>query len=437
MSDAQVGVRTPHQAPPGADSEAYAKSSPPPANRTFEGRYVRAERYYLLSVARNLFFKEGIRQKLEYPNQIHATTKCKYIQVKAVKVMKSREHGKAFFTGLATCGSVWSCPACAAKIQERRRLEIAKAIDWAYENALQPVMVTLTFPHKSWDKVQDLLDRQKDALTRLRKGAAWDRFKKRTEYQGLIRALELTFGDNGAHPHTHELWFVSSMAEAEEMAVEVLKRWETACRAAGLLDDDSLAAFRKHAVDVKGWCSASDYLAKMDDAKHWGIDRELAKATSKSGRSKGLHAFGLLADAGEGDEKASRRFIEYSMAVKGRAQLFWSKGLKARVGVDEKTDEELAEEETETADLMGQLTADNWTLVRGAGAQAKMLEVCEDGGWPAMVDLLKLLAQLLPEARRRAYRDLSAEQESAKVLKTSELGGSRARSRTEGVELTP
>jgi hypothetical protein len=125
------------------------------------------------------------------------------------------------------------------------------------------------------------------------------------------------------------------------------------------------------------------------------------------------------------------------MAVKGRAQLFWSKGLKARVGVDEKTDEELAEEETETADLMGQLTADNWTLVRGAGAQAKMLEVCEDGGWPAMVDLLKLLAQLLPEARRRAYRDLSAEQESAKVLKTSELGGSRARSRTEGVELTP
>lgn len=50
-----------------------------------------------------------------------------------------------------------------------------------------------------------------------------------------------------------------------------------------------MKAFYRHAVDVKGWCSTSDYLAKADDAKHWGADREMAKASTKQGRAKGMH----------------------------------------------------------------------------------------------------------------------------------------------------
>ncbi len=68
----------------------------------------------------------------------------------------SKEHKKAFYTGLAVCGSVWSCPVCTAKIQERRRLEISKGMDKAYESGLKCVMVTLTFPHMSFQKLDDL-----------------------------------------------------------------------------------------------------------------------------------------------------------------------------------------------------------------------------------------------------------------------------------------
>lgn len=446
--------------PPGGPSEEYAKSSPPLQTKSFDGRLVRAERYWLLSSARGLLYTEGLRQKLEWPNKIHATTKCKYIHRAQVKVLKSKEHQKAFYTGLATCGSVWSCPVCSVKIQERRRLEIAKAIEWAYANGLQPVMVTLTFPHSSWDSVADLLSGQKDALTRLRKGAAWDRFKELCEYEGLIRALELTFGKNGWHPHTHEIWFVSRDAVADlstdearafeakkrgcsisdldhlvDIKSEIIKRWETACRASGMLDNDKVAAFRKHAVDVKGWCSASEYLAKMDDAKHWGIDREMAKASSKAGKAKGMHPFGLLAEAAEGNKTAGHRFVEYSMAIRGRAQLFWSKGLKKRVGVDEKTDEELAEEETDQADLMGQLTDVEWILIRGAGAQVKILEAAEDGGWPAIKAAVRLIGLTASPTKFRAYSDLAAEQEGAKVLKTAELDR-RRRSLSENIDLS-
>ena len=462
MSDAQTGVKTPFQAPPGADSEEYAKSSPPLQTKSYDSRLVRAERYWLLAAARGLLFTEGRRQRLEFPNKVHATTKCKYIHREQVRVLKSKEHDKAFFSGLVTCGSVWSCTVCSVKIQERRRLEIAKGIEWAYANGLQPVMVTLTFPHNSWDSVRNLLDGQKDALTRLRKGAAWDRFKGYSGYEGLIRALELTHGQHGWHPHTHEVWFVSRDAVADlstdearayeakkrgcsisdldhlvDMKTEVIKRWEIACKAAGMLDDEKVAAFRKHAVDVKGWCSASDYLAKMDDAKHWGIDREMAKATSKAGKAKGMHPFGLLAEAAEGNTLAGYRFVEYSLAVKGRAQLFWSRGLKKRVGIEEKTDEEVADEETDKADSLGPLTDQDWILIRATGSQAKVLDAAEDGGWPAIMALLQHLAKNASNIQARGYANLAAEQEGAKVLKTAQLGDDRRRRRTKDVELTP
>lgn len=423
----------------GAPSEEYAKSSPPPSaeGKSYDPRIVRAERYMLLAEARGLLYTEGLRQKLEYANKIHATTKCRYItRGSDVGVMLSKEHGKAFYADLVTCGSVWSCPVCSALIQERRRVELEHAINWAYENDLQPVMVTLTSPHKSWHTMKELLIQQAEALGCLRKGAAYDRFKARIGYEGMIRGLETKYGENGWHNHTHELMFVSRAAIADskgeealiaeakvrdcsvedlrglpDIKTEILKRWEVACRKVGLLDESKAEAFREHAVDVKGWCSASDYLAKQDDARNWGIDREMAKANNKTstGGRKGLHPFGLLANAAEGDEQAGYRFVEYSLAIRGRAQLFWSRGLKAKVGITDKSDEELSIEDQDKASCLGRLEQADWAVVRAVpGAMSKLLDVAEAGGWPAVrayVDGLKTPA----DRYSRAYSELRAE----------------------------
>ena len=87
--------------------------------------------------------------------------------------------GSAFYSGLISCGCVWTCPVCAVKIQERRRQEIAKAINYAYANDLQPVLVTLTFPHSKSQTLSQLLPMQADALARLRKGKLWDQLKQK------------------------------------------------------------------------------------------------------------------------------------------------------------------------------------------------------------------------------------------------------------------
>ena len=90
---------------------------------------------------------------------------------------------------------------------------VQQAIDWAKGQGYQVVMVTFTFPHKSWQSLGDLLARQADAFKRLRKGRPWDTMKADRGFKGLIRSLEVTHGANGWHPHTHELWFLKGSAE--------------------------------------------------------------------------------------------------------------------------------------------------------------------------------------------------------------------------------
>lgn len=355
----------------------------------------RAERYALQATARKIISAAGRRAGLKYGHDFHRTAKCKHIRHGGdyVGVHIDKKHGSAFFSSLVTCGSVSACPVCAAKVQERRRDEVAQAVTWAHANGLQCVMVTLTFPHRAWHSLRRLLKQQAAALNNLRHGGPWDRLKSRMGFRGLIRALECTHGANGWHPHTHELWFVSKDVDAEALKRDVLKQWKSACARAGLLDlNDSKQVwyFELHAVDVKGNCSASDYLAKNDDAKHWGVDSEIAKSSSK-GRAKGLHVFGLLKLAGEGDRRAARLYLAYIMAMKGKPLLRWSPGFKAEVGVQHIEDEELAEEKTEKADLLGFLSDDDWLTVRQYDAKAAVLDAAESGGWSAVQALLKRL----------------------------------------------
>jgi len=368
---------------------------PPPGLRA-KLQANRAERYDLLASARALFLNEGKREGLLYPQNWHRTAKCKWTPVAgSIGVHASREHRSAFYSGVMNCGSVWACPVCAAKVQERRREEVAKAVAWADAQSLQAVMVTLTFPHYFSQQLADLLEQQKTALKHLREGSPWVRFKKATGYRGLIRSLELTHGLNGWHPHTHELWFVDAATDADAMKKIVLAHWKSSCVRAGLLDLDNaeqVVAFDAYSIDVKGWCTASDYLAKQDDSRHWGVDAEIAKASTKAGRAKGKHPFALLAMFQDGDRNAGRRFLDYAAAMKGKRQLFWSPGLKAEVGVIEQSDEEVAEDQRDVADLLGHLEIEQWKLIRQAGLRAKVLDLAEsNAGWVAIQFLLRTL----------------------------------------------
>lgn len=385
-------------------------STPSQTSPKSKGRLLRVERYRIQSIARKIIRQEGVSARLEFPLNFHRTGKCRHVAVGRVGVHKAHEYDGAFYSGLAVCGSVWACPVCTAKIQERRREEVAQAIDWAYINGKKCVMVTLTFPHTQFDDLATLFAKQSEALKHLRSGNTWTKFKDQIGFEGLIRSLELTIGRNGWHPHTHEIWIVDRGADAEFILQKILERWEKACIKAGLLNPKNLHKveyFRQHAVDVYDNASTGDYLAKQDDSRHWGADSELVRGSSKQGK----HPFSLLPifDIGiqtddplvrEAGMQAGKKFAEYIDATKGKRQMFWSHGLKERVGVNDVDDQTLADESRESADLLGFIADTDWRLIRNHEQRAQLLDVAELGGWESVQKFISdLRARTLSDNR--------------------------------------
>lgn len=369
-----------------------AKSSTPP-DREIGMREARAEKYSALSRARlwigrrvNMMFPD-----VQFPGDKFRTFDCRYVRRSHfVSVHLNREFKQASYRGIATCGSVWACPVCAGKIQERRRLELEHLVNWAQLEGLQALMVTLTFPHTSFDTLADLLERQALAFKLFRSGSPYVRLKKSIGFRGLVRSLEVTHGASGWHPHTHELWLVSPTA-GPGLRQRLLELWERACIAAGLLDpadQAKLYGFRQHSVDVKFNASSGDYLAKQDSSRNWGITHEVAKASSKAGKAKGVHPHEFLVRAAKGDEA---RYFEYLDAMKGRRQLFWSPGLKAACGIDDLDDQTVAELVDDKADLLGNLVETEWEFIRSKRAVARVLDAAEIGGWPLVMRYMKRL----------------------------------------------
>lgn len=339
-------------------------------------REARQKRYALATAIRKIYVAEGKRRGLLIPTTIHRQSLCKWAMTgDFVQLMRDEATAKAFFAGVQTCGSVWCCPVCANRIQEVRRQEIALAMKHFINQGKQAVMVTFTFPHTRDDSLKELLVKQSEALKKLRAGNVWTLFKNRIGFEGLVRSLEVTRGGNGWHPHTHELWFCNDNQDEEKFKEFLVNRWLSVCQKVGLVGDElnQVEAFLLHSVDVRFHCDTSDYLAKMDDKSHWGVDREIAKASTKLGKAKGMHPFELAYKG------YSSLWLEYSEAIKGKSQLYWSQGLKAQIGIKDKSDEELAEEQENEPQLIGQLEKDEWFKVLSKELRAYVLDWIEDG----------------------------------------------------------
>ena len=77
--------------------------------------------------------------------------------------------------------------------------------------------------------------------------------------------------------------------------------------------------------------------------------------------------------------------------MKGQRQLVWSRGLKAAVGIEELSDEEIAKQETERADDQIPVQMSAWRYVLGNDARWELTHAAQVGGTPEVERLLRLL----------------------------------------------
>ena len=300
----------------------------------------------------------------------------------------------AHFSGTFRCGSVWSCPVCAAVIRAHRADEIGRAVAAHLENGGGALFVTLTMRHKHADELHDTLDTAMLAWRKVQTGAPWGRFKDQIGYAGSIRTTEITYGASGWHPHHHVLLLTDrpmtkDAAEAAESSLSAL--WIRRVVALGGRTPTRAHGVRVEAVDGQGQVLAQ-YLAKVQEhqsERRTDIGKELARGDLKTGKAGSLMPFELLDDE-SGSPVPQRLWSEYYAATYGRRAFSWSRGLRDRLlpAEDELTDDEVLDE-AEKSPIVFHIAGRAYDRLKNQAAMlALVLDLTERG----QVELAKTVA---------------------------------------------
>lgn len=373
--------------------------------------------------------------------------------------------GRASYRGVATCGSVWECPVCSAKIQAQRGEEIRQVAD-RWHGLERCVMFTMTIRHGAGQDLGVLRRGLAQSWRGFCRGAAWRRIQRELGIEGTVTVREVTHGPHGWHPHLHVLVLLHERPPTREflratekgprlwvpdMLGRLIDRWqaqvwrylsrpylarrpgaaETLAERASVTPEDARACLEgeqwdptvsrtykrreleerirlaaaelgidphtpddEHAL-VSKECLRADYLAKL------GL--ELTASATKTGRKAGhrtpLQIAGVWAD--QGDAQAAALWREWCASMVGARQLTWSRGLKRRAGVVERTDDELAEHEDPDAvtTMVGTIAREDWQRLRrrrvdGVVAPVWILERVEADGSAALPDaVLRALSE--------------------------------------------
>jgi len=336
-------------------------------------------RWALQAEAAHLLPKERVSYCLRRPT------------VENVQMLHDPNHDCYRYGALMTCGSVWNCPLCGAKITERRREEMSTATRVLDDAETVMCMQTYTFSHKRFDNLSASLQSFLAARKRVKEGWTYQKMKKKHGIIGTISALEVTWSPrNGWHPHMHELIIFEKGVDLAAYEADARGKWTNALKL------EMLTANRHGYRLDRTRGGVEDYIAKWGHEPTkpvWGPEAEFTKGHVKQSRNeKGKTAFGLLADSLDGDQEAGRLFVEFATYFKGKQQLRWSKGLKARVGLVDKSDEEIAAEDREDASIFGLFTRDMWRVVLANDVRGELLQVAKRNGlWSDVEQFLREL----------------------------------------------
>jgi hypothetical protein len=328
----------------------------------------RLQRFYLQSAARELLPREKVAYCLR--NIIPTAT--------TVDLYRNPEFAKVSFGGLMVCASVWACPVCSSKVTERKRIDLGAGLRfWRDEAGGYLLLVTYTLRHHQGDDLSVVLGALLEAFERVHSGGWWVRFQAKHNIWGKVRALEVTHGDKGWHPHIHCLYFIGAgnMPAVNAFELSLKERW------LNLLKKHKRDASWENGIDVRIKDEdIASYVSKYGKEPDWKIEHEMTKSPSKIGKWHNKTAFQLLHEYNEGDSAAGRLYIQYAMTFKGKSQLHWSKGLRSLLHLDiEKSDEELAKEREKGALLWAQLTRDQWRVIVGNDARAELVKLGNAG----------------------------------------------------------
>lgn len=294
------------------------------------------------------------------------------------------ESGRAHWSGVYHCGSVWTCPVCSARIAEHRRKEVLEGLAVWRSFGGVCVLLTLTFSHALFDALSEQLSALSRALSSLKGSRRFRAIMQRLGYVGAIRALETRHGAHGWHSHTHEVLFLAERPTAEQLEavrVELSELWARTAERCGLGRPDLV-----HGVhfSVRDPGEDSDeigaYLTKFASEVS-SPQQKLSFSAAVSSRSPWQILGSIQPGTPSFDVGSLNLWREYAVAFRGRRALYWSPGLRDLLGLDrERSDSELADEVPESVVRSVPLDSARYVVLVRAGAEAAALQVLETSG---------------------------------------------------------
>lgn len=246
------------------------------------------------------------------------TKACRRKRVSPTVQLVRMPDGSKRVSGVLSCGSVWACPVCSQRVCSHRADELKTCVREWQQGSVQ--MVTLTVRHALGNDLRKVRRGVAGAWRRVWQGRQAKLLRARFHLKHHVRALEVTHGENGWHPHLHVLLFCSEAPAPA--ALEYLRELWTAAVESEL--------GREHAPDwshgvVMTEGGAGRYLAKM------GL--EIAHHHTKTGRRSSRTPWEIALDAVSGDERSAGLWRGYCRDMKGARQLTWSRGMRRFFGL--------------------------------------------------------------------------------------------------------
>lgn len=332
-----------------------------------------------------------------------------------VEIWRNAETTKAYYQNLVRCKAIWVCPLCANNITMHRRNELVTKLmaneGFAWRTGVGDqievipirkwfvVMVTYTLWHNKHERCSAVVGRLKQAYKRMWGGRWAVNTKQVEDIKGTIRAFEVTHGNNGWHPHIHQLLIFDSKPsqnKIEDLHIDLWIRWEEAVNHVGGFTSGD-------AFDVReGDETLIEYVNKFGvkvskGIKGWGVVSEITRYPVKQARLNGATLWELLARYINGSREAGRLWIEAQEALKGTAQLQASTGLWELLGVDfDRIDDDTASEDDQTPEdmLLATLSIGQWRAIVKSGKRGELLQIAQTGDKLALEQFVRAVYQV-------------------------------------------
>lgn len=346
----------------------------------------KSKRFRMLGHAQNLLIESNVTSPRS--DNPHRTRYCHAVRAYgqnaiALKMNDDELQSEASIGNVQTCGCIWSCPVCAARVSLEKARYVEKAMAWAEHSKLIPVMVTLTASHHAGMKLADFKYSFKSAYQLFTNRRKWREFKEKIGVLHHITNTEITYGDNGWHYHKHMLLFLDKSVIASTITDETLHDmlsadWLDCLEKRGLLGLEGIALKATTHGNI-----GEKYLTKLGiEASPGQLQYELTGQENKQGST---NIWDILRFSYYGDERMSRLYIEYVQAMTGENFLTCSHGLKDLLDEFEFELSETENEAEERMKIVALIHPQHWFVVKKAKIYHDVLDILARTRDPARV----------------------------------------------------